>query len=56
LPWAAYASLRDGRNFLLEQDELNKQLRRQSAENPDRLSFDESISRMADAEEIRLDV
>jgi len=56
VPWAAYASLRDGRSFLLEQDELNEQLRKQSAENPDRLSFDDSISRMADAEEIRLEI
>jgi hypothetical protein len=56
VPWAAYASLRDGRKFLLEQAELNEQLRRQPAENPDRLSFDDSIRRMADAEEIRLDV
>jgi hypothetical protein len=56
VPWAAYASLRDGRKFLLEQAELNEQLRNQSAENPDRMSFDDSIRRMADAEEIRLEV
>ena len=56
VPWAAYASLRNGRKFLLEQAELNDQLRRQPAENPDRLSFDDSIRRMADAEEIRLDI
>lgn len=56
VPWAAYASLRDGRQFLLEQAELNERLRQQSPDNPDRLSFDESIRRMADAEEIRLDV
>jgi hypothetical protein len=56
VPWAAYASLRDGRQFLLEQAELNDLLRRQSTDNPDRLSFDDAIRRMADAEEIRLDV
>jgi hypothetical protein len=56
VPWAAYASLRGGRKLLLEQAELNEQLRNQPAENPDRLSFDDSIRRMADAEEIRLDV
>jgi hypothetical protein len=56
VPWAAYASLRDGRKFLLEQAELDEQLRRQPAENPDRLSFDDSIRRMADAEEIRLNI
>ena len=56
VPWAAYASLRDGRQFLLEQAELNELLRRQSTDNPDRLSFDDAIRRMADAEEVRLDV
>ena len=56
VPWAAYAALRDGRKILLEQAELAEQLRRQSSENPDCLSFDDSIRRMADAEEIRLDV
>jgi hypothetical protein len=56
VPWAAYAALRDGRKFLLEQAELNEELRKQPAENPDRLSFDDSIRRMADIEEIRLDV
>jgi hypothetical protein len=56
VPWAAYASLRDGRQFLLEQGELNDLLQQQSTDNPDRLSFDDAIRRMADAEEIRLDV
>jgi len=56
VPWAAYASLRDGRQFLLEQAELNDLLRQQSPDNPDRLSFDDAIRRMADAEEIHLDV
>src|ERR1700761_4462704 len=54
--WAAYASLRDGRSFLLEQHDLSEALRAQPAENPDRLSFDESIQRMAGAEEIRLPI
>jgi len=35
---------------------LNDLLRQQSTDNPDRLSFDDAIRRMADAEEIRLDV
>ena len=56
VPWAAYASLRDGRSFLLEQHELSEALRAQPLENLDRLSFDESIKRMADAEEIRLPI
>ena len=52
VPWAAYASLRDGRSFLLEQDELTETLRRQSADNPHRFSLDSSIREMTDAEEI----
>ena len=45
-----------GRSFLLEQHELSEALRAQSPENPDKLSFDESIQIMAGAEEIRLPV
>jgi hypothetical protein len=56
VPWAAYASLRDGRTFLLEQPEVFEALRKQPPENPDRLSFDESIQMMADADEIKLPV
>jgi hypothetical protein len=56
VPWAAYASLRDGRTFLLEQEDISEALRRQPLENPDRLSFDDSIKRMADADEIRFDI
>jgi hypothetical protein len=56
VPWAAYGSLRDGKSFVWEQAEISDVLRRQSAENPDRLSFDASIKRMADAEEIRFDI
>ena len=56
VPWAAYAHLRDGRSFLLEQHDLSETLRAQPQENPDRLSFDESIQRMAGADEIRLPI
>ena len=56
VPWAAYAHLRDGRSFLLEQHDLSEALWAQPPENPDRLSFDESIQRMAGAEEIRLPI
>jgi hypothetical protein len=55
VPWAAYARLRDGRSFLLEQDELSATLRSQSADNADRLSFDGSIRAMAEVEEVRFD-
>jgi len=56
VPWAAYAALRDGRSFLLEQHELTEALRAQPLENPDRLSFDQSIQRMAGADEIKLPI
>jgi hypothetical protein len=50
VPWAGYVRLRDGRNFHLEQDELTDTLRRQSSNNPDRMSFDTSIHDMTEAE------
>lgn len=55
VPWAAYARLRDGKSFLLEQDELSATLRSQSPDNSDRLSFDGSIRAMAELEEVRFD-
>jgi hypothetical protein len=54
VPWAAYARLRDGRHFHLEQDELTDTLRRQSTDNPDRLSFDASIHDMSEVEGIMI--
>jgi hypothetical protein len=54
VPWAAYARLRDGRHFHLEQHELTDTLRRQSADNPDRMSFDASIHDMSEAEGIMI--
>ena len=56
VPWAAYANLRDGRSFVWEQQEIADALRKQPLENPDRLSFDQSIQLMADADEIRFDI
>jgi Limiting CO2-inducible proteins B/C beta carbonyic anhydrases len=56
VPWAAYGALRDGRTFLLEQRDLSEALRAQPLENPDKLSFDESIQLMAGAEEVKLPV
>ena len=56
VPWAAYVGLRDGRRFLLEQDELVGALRSQSADNPDRLSFEDTIREMTGTEEIRFEV
>jgi hypothetical protein len=50
IPWAAYVRLKDGTSFLLEQDELTETLRRQSLDNPDRMSFDAAIDRMTEAD------
>ena len=50
VPWAAYVRLRDGRSFLLEQDELTDTLRRQSTDNPDCMSFDAAIHEMSEAD------
>jgi hypothetical protein len=50
IPWAAHVRLRDGRSFLLEQDELTDTLRRQPLENADRMSFDAAIHEMTEAD------
>jgi hypothetical protein len=54
VPWAAYARLRDGTNFLLEQDALFAGLAEQSVENADQISFDAAIKTMAEVEGIEL--
>ena len=54
VPWAAYARLRDGTNFLLEQDALFEALAAQPVENADQISFDAAIQTMAAAEGIEL--
>lgn len=54
IPWAAYARLRSGESFLLEQDALFAALNAQSAENVDQISFDAAIQAMADAETVAL--
>ncbi|MDH2383504.1 hypothetical protein [Bradyrhizobium sp. CER78] len=56
VPWAAYARLRDGRSFLLEQEQLVETLRRMPGENPDCLSFDGTIAQMTTAPEIRIPI
>ncbi|NEU96743.1 hypothetical protein [Bradyrhizobium uaiense] len=56
VPWAAYARLRDGRSFLLEQEQLAETLRRTPGENPDCLSFDTTIEQMTAAPEIRIPI
>jgi hypothetical protein len=54
VPWAAYARMRDGTSFLLEQDALFEALAAQPVENPDQISFDAAIETMAGAEGIEL--
>jgi len=54
VPWAAYARLRDGTTFLLEQDALFEALAAQPVENADQISFDAAIETMAAAEGIEL--
>jgi hypothetical protein len=54
VPWAAYARLRDGTSFLLEQDALFDLLSAQPVENSDQISFDAAIETMAQQETIEL--
>jgi hypothetical protein len=54
VPWAAYARLRNGTSFLLEQDALFETLAAQPVENADQISFDAAIETMAAAEGIEL--
>ncbi len=54
VPWAAYACLRDGTRFLLEQDALFDVLAAQTVENADRISYDAAIDTMAAVEGIEL--
>ena len=56
VPWAAYARLRDGRSFLLEQEQLAETLRGMPGDNPDCLSFDGTIEQMTAAPEIRIPI
>jgi hypothetical protein len=54
VPWAAYARLRDGTSFLLEQNALFEALAAQPIENYDEIEFDAAIRTMADEEGIEL--
>lgn len=54
VPWAAYARLRNGTRFLLEQDHLFDVLAAQPVENADRISYDGAIDTMAALESIEL--
>jgi hypothetical protein len=54
VPWAAYARLRDGTTFLLEQGALFDLLSAQPVENSDQIAFDAAIETMAQQEAIEL--
>lgn len=54
VPWAAYARLRDGTNFLLEQDALFAALAAQPIANHDEIEFDTAIRTMSNEEGIEL--
>lgn len=54
VPWAAYARLRDGRDFLLEQDELYAALAAQSTANDHEIEFDAAIRTMSNEEGVEL--
>jgi hypothetical protein len=56
VPWAAYARLRDGTDFLLEQQALFDVLDAQPVENAAQISFDAAIMTMAEAAAIELPV
>ena len=52
VPWAAYIQTRDGRTFLLEQEELVETLLSQSIENPDKIEMSRAIQAMESTPEI----
>jgi hypothetical protein len=54
VPWAAFIRMRDGRSFVLEQDELFRALMAQPSENPDQISFDAAIQAMVGQQGIEL--
>ncbi len=47
VPWAAYLHLADGTRQIMEQDELLETLSNMTDQNPDQISFDESIATIA---------
>ena len=56
VPWAAYIQTRDGKTFLLEQEELVATLFAQSAENPDKIEMSNAIHAMEGTLEIKIEL
>ncbi|MDX2448721.1 MAG: hypothetical protein QNK29_16135 [Desulfobacterales bacterium] len=56
VPWAAYVQTRDGKTFLLEQEELLESLLSQSTDNPDRIEMSKAIGVMESTPEVRIEI
>jgi hypothetical protein len=56
VPWAAYVQTRDGKAFLLEQEELLEALLSQSTDNPDSLEMSKAIGVMENTPEVRIEI
>jgi hypothetical protein len=52
VPWAAFVQQKDGKTFMLEQEELFSVLDAQSTENLDQINMDDAIDSMEHVEEI----
>ena len=55
VPWAAYIQTRDGRQILLEQNELFYVLQSQSTENPSQIDLENAIRIMMETPELKIE-
>ena len=55
VPWAAYIQTRDGRQILMEQNELYAVLQSQSAENPGQIDLENAIRIMMETPELKIE-
>ena len=56
VPWAAYIQTRDGKTFLMEQEELMAALAAKSTENPDKIEMSNAIHAMEGTPEIKIEL
>lgn len=56
VPWAAYVQTRDGRQLILEQNELTETLFAQSTENPNKIDLEEEIRAMKELPQLKIDL
>lgn len=54
IPWAAFIQSDDGKQLIVEQDELFSILSSQSSDNPDQIDMEKVIGVMGDAKEVKL--